>query len=196
MRTRKAGLIAASLAALGLMAMAPAAGAQTGGSAVPGSTPAPAPTTPTTPAPAPTGPVGKATLLSNGMAVAPSGAPPQVVNAIAAANQIRLKPYVYGGGHNSTFTGNGYDCSGAVSFALKGAGLLTSPLPSGSLMKWGLPGRGRWISVYAHRSHTYAVIAGLRWDTSAMGSGSGKGPRWRATKRKPRGFTVRHVDGL
>lgn len=195
MRTRKAGLIAASLAATALMATAPGAVAQTtGGSSTPGSTPAPAPTTPTPTAP--TGRPGKATLLSNGMAVAPSDAPPAVVNAIAAANQIRFAPYVYGGGHNAAMSGPGYDCSSAVSFALRGAGALTSPLPSGPFMRWGTPGRGRWITTYANRGHMYAVIAGLRWDTSAYRGGGGKGPRWRATKRPPRGFVARHPLGL
>jgi hypothetical protein len=82
-----------------------------------------------------------------------------------------------------------------VSYVLNAAGLLSSPMPSGPLMSWGSAGKGSWITVYANRGHAYAVIAGLRWDTSSMGSG-GKGPRWRATKRSPRGFAVRHANGL
>jgi hypothetical protein len=188
MRSRRIGRTMTVLAGATAASMlaASVAGATTGGSDAPGSAP-PTTTTPTTP----TGAPGKATLLPNGSALAPADAPPAVVSAIAAANQIRTTPYVWGGGHKS-FTAAGYDCSGAVSFMLHGAGLLTSPLPSGPLMKWGLPGRGRWINVFANAGHTYATVAGLRWDTSAMGSGSGKGPRWRATQRPARGYTVRH----
>jgi hypothetical protein len=128
------------------------------------------------------------------MAVAPAGAPPAVVNAIAAANAIRKRPYVWGGGHGS-FESRGYDCSGAVSYVLHAAGMLSSPLPSGPLMSWGLPGKGHWISVMANAGHAYAVIAGLRFDTSSYGSGGGSGPRWRGTKRPPKGFAVRHFAG-
>ena len=141
-----------------------------------------------------TGPAGKATLTSSGMAVAPANAPQSVINAIAAGNRIRKKPYIYGGGHAS-FKAKGYDCSGAVSYVLHGAGLLSSPMPSGPMMKWGEPGKGKWISVFANGGHAYMVVAGLRFDTSSMGSG-GNGPRWRATKRSPRGFTVRHAPGF
>jgi hypothetical protein len=177
----------AGLVAAGLLTGAASASAQTGGAAAPGSV---APTTPTTT----TGKVGKAKLLPNGTAVAPAGAPPAVVDAIAAGNRIRKKPYIYGGGHQS-FEAAGYDCSGAVSYVLNAAGVLASPLPSGPLMSWGEPGKGRWITVFAHGSHAYAKVAGLRWDTSSMGSG-GNGPRWRRTKRSPTGFEVRHWAGL
>ena len=193
MRSRRIGrtmTVLAGAAAASTLAVA-SASANTGGAAPPGEPTAPPTTVPTTP----TGPPGKATLLPNGSALPPADAPPAVVNAIAAANQIRTMPYLWGGGHKS-FTSAGYDCSGAVSYALHGAALLTSPIPSGPLMRWGLPGRGRWISVFANPGHTYAVIAGLRWDTSAYGSGSGKGPRWRATKRPARGYAVRHYTGL
>ncbi|MBM3666901.1 MAG: NlpC/P60 family protein [Actinobacteria bacterium] len=145
---------------------------------------------------APTVPGKKAKLLKSGKAVAPASAPQEVKDAIEAANSIRKKPYIYGGGHRS-FKAKGYDCSGAVSYVLNAAGLLDSPLPSGSLMKWGRPGLGTWITVYAHGGHTYAVIAGLRWDTSAVNEpfNSGSGPRWRASKRSPKGYAVRHAVG-
>ncbi len=189
------GMAAAGAVVTLLFTFSATAAAQTGGSETPGSGTPVAPATPVT-TPTPTGPLGKATLLPNGTAVPPADAPPAVVGAINAANQIRLTPYRWGGGHKSFYNQAGYDCSGAVSYALRGAGLLASPLPSGPLMKWGLPGRGSWISVYANAGHTYAVIAGLRWDTSAMGSGSGKGPRWRSTQRPARGYAVRHYLGL
>jgi hypothetical protein len=166
---------------------AASASAQTGGSVAPG-----APAGSGSPSSAPTGgKPGKARLIrKSGMAVAPAGAPQSVVNAIAAGNAIRKRPYVWGGGHGS-FESRGYDCSGAVSYVLHAAGMLSSPLASGPLMSWGLPGKGRWISVMANPSHAYAVVAGLRFDTSSYGSG-GSGPRWRWTKRRPRGFAVRH----
>ena len=184
-RSRIAVATAVTLGAC-LCAFAGSAAAQTGGAGAPAD-----------PAATPTGPPGRATLLANGQALAPSNAPPQVVSAIAAANAIATYPYIYGGGHRS-FTSNGYDCSGAVSYMLHGGGLLTSPLPSGPMMKYGAPGRGTWISVFANRSHAYAVVAGLRWDTSAVGErlNRGSGPRWRASKRPSRGYIVRHYPGL
>lgn len=134
-----------------------------------------------------------ATLAPDGWtAVPPAGAPPQVVAAIAAANRITDRPYRYGGGH-ATVEDSGYDCSGAVSYALMGAGLLNSPLPSGSLMRYGDDGPGQWISVYAHGGHAYVVIAGLRFDTSGQGE---DGPRWRRESRSSAGYTVRHPTGL
>jgi hypothetical protein len=176
-------LAVGAVLAVGLLTAGPAS-AQTGGSAAPGSVP---------PAPSPTVKGAKAKLLKNGKAVAPAGAPAQVIAAIDAGNQIRKRPYRYGGGHAS-FEDTGYDCSGAVSYVLRAAGMLSSPIPSGPLRGWGEPGKGRWITVFAHGGHAYVTVAGLRFDTSAMGSG-GKGPRWRPTKRSAKGFTVRHWSG-
>ena len=140
----------------------------------------------------PHGKPGKARLLPNGKAIPPSNAPRRVVRVIKAANKIRTKPYVYGGGHGS-WRDNGYDCSGAVSFALHGGRLLKSPLPSGSLMSWGQRGKGRWITVFANGGHTFARIAGLRWDTSGTG---GKGPRWQRDPGSASGFVKRHPRGF
>ena len=109
---------------------------------------------------------------------------------IAAANRIARSPYVYGGGHNARFKGPGYDCSGSVSFALRGGRLLRSPLASGGLMGWGRPGRGRWITVYAHGGHTYMVVAGLRFDTSGRNA---RGTRWTRGGRGERGYVARHA---
>jgi cell wall-associated NlpC family hydrolase len=130
--------------------------------------------------------------LVNGVAYAPAGAPRAVVRAIKAANKLQNKPYLYGGGHKS-FVDTAYDCSGTVSFALHGAKLLSSPLPSGALMQWGMAGAGTWITVYANPGHAYAVIAGLRLDTSGTG---GRGPRWQTVQRDPAGFVARHAAGL
>jgi hypothetical protein len=134
-----------------------------------------------------------ATIGQGGLsAVAPAGAPVAVVRAIRAANRIAGKPYRWGGGHRG-FDDSGYDCSGAVSFALHGAGLVGSPLDSTAFMRWGQTGSGSWITVYANRRHAYMLIAGLRFDTSGPG---GRGPRWRPTPRPDAGFTPRHFAGL
>ena len=139
-------------------------------------------------------PAGRA-RIRNGIAIPPADAPPEVRAVIEAGNKIIRKPYRYGGGH-ARLLDTGYDCSGTVSFALRGARALTGALPSGSLMSWGRPGRGKWITVYAHGGHAYVVIAGLRFDTSSAGAGGGSGPRWRSTGRSSRGFTARHPAGL
>jgi membrane-bound lytic murein transglycosylase B len=135
---------------------------------------------------------GPSAVLDNGFASAPQNAPPAVKAAISAANSIATLPYVWGGGHGSWYS-SGYDCSGAVSFALYGAGLLDRPLTSGDLESYGEPGPGRWITIYASPTHTYAEIAGLRWDT--VGDAQGTGPRWHTEPPYPEGFVVRHPAG-
>jgi hypothetical protein len=132
--------------------------------------------------------------LSNGRAVAPAGAPDAVQRAIAAANQIDGRPYVWGGGHLS-FTSHGYDCSGAVSYVLHAAGLLDQTMVSGQLAYWGDHGPGRWITVYANNEHVFMVIAGLRFDTRDDPPGV-NGPRWHRAKVEPPSFAARHPNGL
>ena len=138
-------------------------------------------------------PPERAAFLIGSTAIAPAGAPYEVERAISAANAIVGRPYIWGGGHAS-WNDNGYDCSGAVSYALGGAGLLGAPVASGALMDWGEPGPGKWITVYANPGHTYAVIAGLRWDT--VGEQRGTGPKWHAELPYPEGFVARHPPGL
>jgi cell wall-associated NlpC family hydrolase len=138
---------------------------------------------------------GKRAVLRNGVAYAPSRAPENVKNAIWAANTLRRKPYVWGGGHGS-FSDYGYDCSGSVSYALHGAGLLAAPLPSSDLMRYGERGRGRWITIYSRPGHTFAVIAGLRFDTTDLGRGGDVGPRWYGDGRDTRGYVARHPAGF
>ena len=148
---------------------------------------------PPPPIPPSTTPLPTAQVSPDGRtAVPPAAAPLQVKNAIYAANQITTKPYVYGGGHRR-WRDRGYDCSGSVSYALHGGGLLTAPLPSSSFMRWGLPGPGAWITVYTNPGHAYLVIAGVRFDTSGPGE---RGPRWRKTQRSSRGYTPRHPLGF
>jgi cell wall-associated NlpC family hydrolase len=138
-----------------------------------------------------------AKILPNGLAAAPSMAPAEVQQAIWAANKIIGRPYVYGGGHTTTFRSKGYDCSGTVSFALHGASLLTAPLDSSSFMRWGAKGQGAWMTIWTNPGHAFLDIAGIRLDTSAAGDPSGKhGPRWRPLARGTKGFHARHPLGL
>ena len=101
------------------------------------------------------------------------GLPIAVRRVIAAASRIAHKPYRYGGGHAS-FNDSGYDCSGA-------------------LMSYGAPGRGRYITIYAHSGHTYMVVNGRRFDTTGRNE---NGSRWQWQQRSTSGYAVRHPPGL
>jgi len=148
---------------------------------------APAPVTGT---PAPLTPGESASYISESQASVPSEAPPAIAAAIEAANSIATTPYIWGGGHGS-FESSGYDCSGAVSFALHGGGFLESPLDSTGLETWGEPGPGKWITVYANAEHAWMIIAGLAFDTVG-----GPGPRWHSSPvDSPEGFVARHPPG-
>jgi hypothetical protein len=179
----------ATVVALALLAFAATASAQTGGAVAP----------PDPSAPANSGTPGVATLQADGSALAPPDAPRPVRKAINAANRIRTLPYKWGGGHRK-WKDTGYDCSGAVSYVLHAAGLLKkSAMDSGTLgRRWGKPGLGRWITVYGNKQHAFAVIAGLRWDTSAVGEpvNNGSVPRWRSTQRSPSGYNARYFPKL
>jgi cell wall-associated NlpC family hydrolase len=138
----------------------------------------------------PVGDTGR--VLADGTAVAPRGSPQIVRDVINAGNVIAKTPYLWGGGHGS-WAASGYDCSGSVSFALAGAGLLDAPLTSGLLARWGSAGPGRWITIYANGGHVFMEVAGLRFDTGAI---RGSGTRWQATGRSTAGFVARHPEGL
>ncbi len=135
-------------------------------------------------------PVRKARLI-NGKAYAPATAPARVKKVIAWANKIRNKPYRYGGGHGSFFD-SGYDCSGSVSFALRGGRFVSSPMASTGYMSWGKRGKGRWITVYSNPSHAYMIVAGLRFDTSMT---PGNGPGWSTSPRSTSGRFVARSPG-
>jgi cell wall-associated NlpC family hydrolase len=137
-----------------------------------------------------TGP--RARVLADGSAMAPEDAPDVVKRVILAANEIARFPYKWGGGHGA-WRDDGYDCSGSVSFALAGAGLLQSPLTSGGFLDYGAPGPGEWITIYTNYGHVFMVVAGLRFDTSGRGRA---GTRWQQAPRTINGFAVRHVPGL
>jgi len=136
---------------------------------------------------------GSTSILLTGIALPPPDAPQAVKDVINNANLIVGRPYIWGGGHGSWYS-HGYDCSGSVSFALFGGGMIPRPLTSSELEGWGAAGPGKWITVYANASHTFAEIAGLRWDTS--GTESGTGPRWHLAGRPTDGFVVRHPPGF
>ncbi len=127
-----------------------------------------------------------------GAAQAPPGAPAAVGLVIAAGNAIAGLPYLYGGGHGG-FRDTAYDCSGSVSYALAAAGLVNSPMSSGPFMSWGEAGPGKWITVYANYGHAYMVVAGWRFDTTALRQG---GTRWTRQMRSSGGFVARHPPGL
>jgi septal ring factor EnvC (AmiA/AmiB activator) len=141
--------------------------------------------------PAPLNPGQEAQVLSESEASAPASAPQAVQDVISAGNAIATTPYIWGGGHGS-FESEGYDCSGAVSYALHGGGLLESPLDSTGLETWGEPGPGQWITVYANSGHAWMVVAGIAFDTVG-----GPGPRWHDPwVDSPEGFIARHPAGL
>ncbi len=136
---------------------------------------------------------GSIGLGTRGRALAPAGSPTAVQDLVAGGNAISTFPYRLGGGHGS-FVDNAYDCSGSVSYALAAAGLLDAPLTSGDLMSWGVPGRGRWLTVYANPGHVFMTIGGIRFDTS--GRAGRRGSRWQPLERTARGFVPRHWPGL
>jgi cell wall-associated NlpC family hydrolase len=146
------------------------------------------------PAPAapPAPPVDKAVVGPDGLAIAPASAPPLVQAIIAAGNKIATKPYKYGGGHGR-WEDSGYDCSGSLSYAFHGAGMLDTALDSTGFMSWGDAGPGRRITVYANSGHAFMVVDGRRYDTSAL---SGGGTRWTSEPRSTAGFVARHPSGL
>jgi hypothetical protein len=137
-------------------------------------------------------PTGKAVVGADGLATAPADAPPLVQAIIAAGNRIATKPYKYGGGHG-IWEDSGYDCSGSMSYAFHGAGMLDEALDSTGFMNWGEAGKGQWITIFAKGSHAFMIVAGLRFDTSGRAS---QGTRWQADMRSSSGYVVRHPVGL
>jgi peptidoglycan hydrolase-like protein with peptidoglycan-binding domain len=136
--------------------------------------------------------VEQGTVNPDGTAVAPAGAPDVVKQIIAAGNEIASKPYKYGGGHGR-WDDSGYDCSGSISYALHGAGLLEEALDSTGFESFGAAGPGTWVTIYGNSGHAYMVVAGLRFDTSGARQ---RGSRWTTEQRSTRGYVVRHLEGL
>lgn len=136
---------------------------------------------------------GRTAVIRNGKAIAPEEAPARVRAAIAAGNEIAGLPYKYGRGHGLK-RDTAYDCSGATSYVLRAAGVLSTPMPSTAFRRYGEKGPGEWISIYARRGHVFLVVAGLRFDTGW--NQSAKGPRWTAASRPTKRTVVRHPPGL
>jgi len=189
---RRYALAIPLLVALLATAFAAPAPAATGGAGAP-PPPPPAPGSGGAGSSPLTTPEAKAQLSPDGrVAIPPASAPDAVKNAIYAANRITNKPYRYGGGHRR-FRDSGYDCSGGVSYALRGGKFLKRPLHSSAFMRWGAAGPGQWITVYTNPGHAYVMIAGLRFDTSGPGE---RGPRWRKSARSARAYSARHPEGF
>jgi cell wall-associated NlpC family hydrolase len=205
-RIRSLALSVAALVVLPAAALASTGGASPGGAAAPaaavrasgGATPGTA-VKPhrrhgvrkrRAPVAAPVASPALATLLDDGTASPPAGAPAEVAAVIAAGNRIASLPYRWAGGHAS-WEDTGYDCSGSVGYALHGGGLLEQSVTSGDLMSYGERGPGTWITVYANPGHVYMVVAGLRFDTSGA-----RPSRWQVAPRSRAGFAVRHPTAL
>jgi hypothetical protein len=134
----------------------------------------------------------KAEVLKNGVALPPLEAPPEVRAIFEAGNTIARSPYKWGGGHGK-WQDTGYDCSGSVSYALAAAGLVSASMPSGGYLKWGKPGKGKWLTIYTNPGHMYLVVAGVRFDTIARGQ---TGSRWINSMVSNEGYVARHWPGL
>jgi hypothetical protein len=145
----------------------------------------------------PVGPLGTGKIGPDNDVIPPANAPPRVRKVIRAANRINHLPYVWGGGHGSFVDARGYDCSGAVGYALHAGGFQTTTMVSGQYGSWGKPGPGRWITVYSNAGHVWMVVAGVRFDTSSYEAvSSGEGPRWRTGPRPTAGFVQTHPGGF
>jgi hypothetical protein len=137
-----------------------------------------------------------AMLRTDGRAAIPRGAPKRVRQIIRMANQIIGKPYKWGGGHGG-LGDSGYDCSGAVSYALVKVGLQRSSMVSGAIARTYVRGPGRYVTLYASSEHVYMEVAGLRFDTSPYGDPLPRsGVRWRPPVGRRDGFAVRHPLGI
>ncbi len=131
--------------------------------------------------------------LTRGLAFPPSNAPTAVKYAFAAGNRLQNMPYKWGGGH-AKLVDSGYDCSGTVSYVLRGAGIIDGSAESREYFNFGEPGPGKWITIYVRRGHVFMTVAGLRLDTG--GPGGRSGPRWKPETREVDGYVMRHPPGF
>ena len=137
-------------------------------------------------------PRGKVRFV-NGRAIAPADAPAVVRRAVEAGNRMNKFPYKWGGGH-ALLDDTGYDCSGAVSYVLREAGIMPDQRTSSGFLNFGEAGAGDWITVWAKDGHVFMTVGGLRLDTG--GSTTRTGPRWKPESRHYSGFVARHPRGL
>jgi len=136
---------------------------------------------------------GGESVGGNGTIPIPADVPEVVQKVIAGANAIADFPYVYGGGHAS-FVDNAYDCSGSVSYALAAGGLLSRPEVSGELESWGVPGPGKYITIFASVGHVYMYVDGMLYDTA--GRSGVYASRWQVEPTDNSGYVERHYPGL
>ncbi|HEX4435768.1 MAG TPA: lytic transglycosylase domain-containing protein [Solirubrobacteraceae bacterium] len=145
------------------------------------------------------------------LALIPASAPPVVQAMLVAGNELQGLPYGPAG-HPDPRGAPEEDCSSTLNYILYRAGirpiseiLSQNPLAQ-DYVHWGMPGPGRWVTIYATDEptpHVFAVIAGLRIDTSHNGTDVGPnqaqdGPRWRILAGIPTWahWSVRHPPGL
>jgi hypothetical protein len=145
------------------------------------------------------------------LALVPAGVPATVQAMVVAGNELQELPYGPGG-HPDPRGAYEEDCSSAVNYVLYRSGtrqiaeiLKDNPLAQ-DYVDWGVPGPGRWVTIYATTEpsdHVFVVIAGLRLDTSHNGTDDGpnrheNGPRWRILDHIPTWahWSVRHPPGL
>jgi Transglycosylase SLT domain len=157
---------------------------------------------------------GERAVLAPGdghVALVPADVPATVQAMVVAGNELQALPYGPGG-HPDPRGAVDADCSSALNYLLYRAGVrpveeITRENPlAQSYIHWGLPGPGRWVSIYATTTpsnHVFTVIAGLRLDTSHNGTDVGPnrsedGPRWRILNHLPTWarWSVRHPPGL
>jgi len=145
------------------------------------------------------------------LALIPAAAPAVVQAMVVAGNELQGLPYGTAG-HPDPRGAPSEDCSSSLNYVLYRSGVRSiaeivhqNPLAQ-DYLSWGLPGPGRWVSIYATASpsdHVFVVIAGLRLDTSHRGTDVGPnrdedGPRWRILDHIPTWahWSVRHPPGL
>jgi hypothetical protein len=157
---------------------------------------------------------GSTAVLAPGdghLALIPEDAPAVVQAMVIAGNE--LQGLRYGpGGHPDPLGASEEDCSSTVNYVLYRSGVRSlaeivarNPLAQ-DYVGWGLPGPGRWVTIYATdlpTPHVFIVVARLRLDTSHDGTDVGPnrnqdGPRWRILDRIPTWahWSIRHPPGL
>jgi Transglycosylase SLT domain len=145
------------------------------------------------------------------LALIPAAAPPVIQAMLVAGNELQGLPYGPGG-HPDPRGAAEEDCSSTINYILYRAGVrpiseIVSQNPlAQDYVHWGAPGPGRWVTIYATDEptpHVFAIIAGLRIDTSHNGTDVGPnqtqdGPRWRILAGIPTWahWSVRHPPGL
>ncbi len=145
------------------------------------------------------------------LALVPRDVPLAVQAMVIAGNELQGLPYGPGG-HPDPLGAASEDCSSTTNYVLYRAGvrplaeiLRENPLAQ-DYVDWGVPGPGRWVTIYATAApvaHVFMLIAGLRLDTSHDGTDVGPnrdqdGPRWRILAGIPTWahWSVRHLPGL